>query len=282
MNGDVKLYDSLNLKPTEELLQQIRAIYSPDKSITPTIYQMKIDHKQAGSYDCGLFAVAYAMEIALGHNPCHFKFDQSQMREHFRTCLESSEITPFPKFTQNLHTRKQKPIEITKDINPQYKWTTPKKTAKPTRRTTNTSVLTQNRFQMLDPSRKNNTRTERPSKSEPHHNQNQMKKTKVTSHNKTNVTNLSSKHFTVDELDVLGLGLSFCPSVKNYNKAKFSEDTFEFLRRLKLKEYFTQNPTNSASNAHQENDTQARKANSWKKKNSDWYPDAVKREDQRI
>ena len=73
-DGSIKLYDSLNLPPSSDLLKQIRSIYSPEPNITPTILQAEIKHQQQGNTDCGLFAIAYAIDLAFGHDPANFIF----------------------------------------------------------------------------------------------------------------------------------------------------------------------------------------------------------------
>ena len=51
---------------------------------------------QSGSYDCGLFAIAFATALALGEKPELFSFEQSKMRTHLRQCLEKGEMEMFP------------------------------------------------------------------------------------------------------------------------------------------------------------------------------------------
>ena len=67
-NGNIKLCDSLNLPRSLGLLKQIKSIYSPDPSITPTILQAETKHQQQGNTDCSLFAIAWATEFAFGHD----------------------------------------------------------------------------------------------------------------------------------------------------------------------------------------------------------------------
>ena len=38
---------------------------------------------QSGTYDCGLFAVAFATALAFGYNPGQYFFDQPSMRSIF-------------------------------------------------------------------------------------------------------------------------------------------------------------------------------------------------------
>ena len=69
VGGNVKLFDSLNLSPSSDLMKQIHVLYSPDITITPTVLKAELRSIQLGSKDCGLFAIAYAAEIAYGNDP---------------------------------------------------------------------------------------------------------------------------------------------------------------------------------------------------------------------
>lgn len=51
---------------------------------------------QVGTYDCGLYAVAYATALAEGLEPANFVFEQEKMRRHLFKCLTSGKLTPFP------------------------------------------------------------------------------------------------------------------------------------------------------------------------------------------
>ena len=44
----------------------------------------------------GLFTIAFATALALGHAPEAFHFKQNSMRQHLRECLEHGVITMFP------------------------------------------------------------------------------------------------------------------------------------------------------------------------------------------
>ena len=54
------------------------------------------NYLQVGSYDCGLFAIAYITGIAHGIEPARFVFEQSNMRRHLYQCFSSGKLTPFP------------------------------------------------------------------------------------------------------------------------------------------------------------------------------------------
>ena len=75
----VEIYDSLNLVPTQELLDQIKSVSSVDSSL-PKIEQVFISAIQNGNIDCVVFAIAYAIDIAAGNNPATIVYDQSEMR----------------------------------------------------------------------------------------------------------------------------------------------------------------------------------------------------------
>ena len=78
-------------------MKQITVLYSPDIKTVPTVFKAEIRSIQQGSKDCGLFAIAYATEIAYGHDPSSFIFDQSKLRQHLHDCLISKSLTRFPK-----------------------------------------------------------------------------------------------------------------------------------------------------------------------------------------
>ena len=48
--------------------------------------------------DCGVFAVAIAVSLALGRNPKHATFDTPRMRPHLAACLKAQKISMFPVF----------------------------------------------------------------------------------------------------------------------------------------------------------------------------------------
>ncbi len=50
--------------------------------------QLVAVQQQRGRADCGLFAIAFAVELAHGNNPEYTSYDQKQMREHLIQCFE--------------------------------------------------------------------------------------------------------------------------------------------------------------------------------------------------
>ena len=50
---------------------------------------------QIGSSDCGVFAIAFATDLAFGLNPASHHYEQDKFRPHFIQCLKSEQMTPF-------------------------------------------------------------------------------------------------------------------------------------------------------------------------------------------
>ena len=142
--GKVKIYDSLNLTPTQELLDQIKAVYSVDSSL-PEIGRVFISATQNGNVDCGIFAIVYAIDIAAENNPTTFVYDQREMRQHLLECLQNHIMKPFPRF--KTLTNQVPLVDITKVIDSTQKWVTPRKYAK--RKTCTDDFSTKNRYALL-------------------------------------------------------------------------------------------------------------------------------------
>ena len=79
---------------------------------------------------------------------------------------------------------------------------------------------------------------------------------------------------------MLELGLNFCPSQKDFDEDRFTTDIFQFVRRHKLREYFSEHGehTDTTLNREHEERTQDtdREQHNWRIKNPNWYPDAVR------
>ncbi|XP_070549612.1 uncharacterized protein [Ptychodera flava] len=104
VGGKVQIFDSsFGGHIPDELLKQVTHIYGLNKhscSIEcPPVQQ------QVGNKDCGLFAIAFAVEIAEGNVQTiqSFSFDQCKMRNHFVHCVNNNTILPFPKFSGQSH-----------------------------------------------------------------------------------------------------------------------------------------------------------------------------------
>ena len=97
--------------------------------------------------------------------------------------------------------------------------------------------------------------------------------------------NLTNPHraLSKDEVEVLELGLTFCPSAKDFNKEELTEDTYWFIHRLKLKEFFFQKKNditaginNSGASDIITGSPECNEEQKWESKNSEWYPEEVR------
>ena len=102
VNGRVTLMDSLiithELEPTLQV--QIAKIYSNHLDFIE-VNTLSVQ-QQMGNTDCGLFAIAFALEVCEGRRPDAIIFDQKQMRQHLYRCFENLHITQFPVLTANV------------------------------------------------------------------------------------------------------------------------------------------------------------------------------------
>ena len=62
-----------------------------------------------------------------------------------------------------------------------------------------------------------------------------------------NVFNISQHHLTPDQISLLAKGLTFCPSQRDFDHVTFYSDVEQFLRRIKLHDYFTNRSQDSES-----------------------------------
>ena len=99
ISNKITTFDSLNLDTAHELTNQIQHLYAPE--ITGRkVHHIHVKHQQHGSVDCGLFAVAYAIEAASGQDLeviADIEFVQEKMREHLLKCFETKKMSRFPK-----------------------------------------------------------------------------------------------------------------------------------------------------------------------------------------
>ena len=142
MHSKIAIYDSLNLQPTDFLLNQIRQLFSCDNSM-PDFEQIKC-YEQVGSTDCGLFAIAYAADILNGNNIYDLIYAQTKMREHLIACFEQRKITTFPLYEKR---NTEKVVTYKETSSP---WNKPRHSARLRSKTTQNStnkIKLSNRFE---------------------------------------------------------------------------------------------------------------------------------------
>ena len=95
-DSDVYVMDSLGgiFPISPSLKQQIAQVYGGKRS--QLIIRRLSVQQQVGAKDCGLFAVAFAVEVCQRNDPSRVSYDHSKMRSHFASCLEKGHLDTFP------------------------------------------------------------------------------------------------------------------------------------------------------------------------------------------
>ena len=90
----VYVYDSMYDVASSHLRAQIACLLMAQQAeITITFVDVK---KQIGSYDCGLYAIAYATALAHGCDPGGHHYYQEKLRSHLKKCLLNRRLSLFP------------------------------------------------------------------------------------------------------------------------------------------------------------------------------------------
>ena len=55
--------------------------------------------EQSNSIDCGVFAIAFAVDVCFGLPPNESCYDVIEMCNHLSTCLQLQELSPFPRIS---------------------------------------------------------------------------------------------------------------------------------------------------------------------------------------
>ena len=94
----VYLYDSfIQESLNKNLVKQIARLRKCEDAEIRKI--SKVVQQQKNGYDCGIFAIAFATDVAYNHKPEQRTCNQSVMREHLLAQLENETMSPFPQQT---------------------------------------------------------------------------------------------------------------------------------------------------------------------------------------
>ena len=99
IGGVVNIADSLGLFMSfnQHTILQLAKLYHFEDASELKLLKMGVQ-QQIGLVDCGVFAIAYAVELCHGANPEKVIFLQKQMRQHLYDCFQNQKLTtPFPK-----------------------------------------------------------------------------------------------------------------------------------------------------------------------------------------
>lgn len=95
--GHLVVYDSLVTPGTRLSLDtQCQVAWMTFGRHTSLDVQFANVHRMAGNSDCGVFAIAYAVDLACGNDPTACSYDQRSMRPHLLSCLRKGSMVPFP------------------------------------------------------------------------------------------------------------------------------------------------------------------------------------------
>ena len=92
------LYDSLKKKHiSKDVTAQIASYaYHPGPQLT---ILSKSVQQQGNGVDCGVYAIAFAINLAYGSNPEKESYGRKKIRPHLVECLKIGKLTPFPTIT---------------------------------------------------------------------------------------------------------------------------------------------------------------------------------------
>ncbi|XP_066292910.1 uncharacterized protein [Branchiostoma lanceolatum] len=98
IGGHVSVYNSLPSKINASLEDQLCQCYAPSANMDTDVLTVKVPRVQVqGSrFTCGLFAIAWAVDIAMGTDVTQVRYEESRMRAHLLVCFERGHLSPFP------------------------------------------------------------------------------------------------------------------------------------------------------------------------------------------
>ncbi|XP_066265238.1 polycystin-1-like protein 2 [Branchiostoma lanceolatum] len=98
IGGHVSVYNSLPSKINASLEHQLCQCYAPLSEIVTDVLTVKVPRVQVqrSRFTCGLFAIAWAVDIAMGTDVTQVRYEESRMRAHLLDCFERGRLSPFP------------------------------------------------------------------------------------------------------------------------------------------------------------------------------------------
>ncbi|KAI8480406.1 hypothetical protein Bbelb_418640, partial [Branchiostoma belcheri] len=102
IGGHVRVYNSIPGRINALLESQLTQCYAPVSNMATDVLTVKVPRVQlqeSGS-TCGLFAIAWAVDIAMGTDVTQVRYNESKMRAHLLDCFERGHLSPFPRVRQ--------------------------------------------------------------------------------------------------------------------------------------------------------------------------------------
>ena len=92
--NEINVYDSLYSRLSVAARKQACSMLDTTEAML-TIRMQEVQ-SQSGGADCGVFAIAFAVSLCQGKDPCSISLEQPLMRQHLTECLSNQFMTPFP------------------------------------------------------------------------------------------------------------------------------------------------------------------------------------------
>ena len=93
--GEVVLYDSLKGASISSAIYSQISTLSNCKLKSLRIIRAGVQQQSNGT-NCGLFSIAFAVDIAFGITPKERAYAESEMRNHLLKCFKNRKMSPFP------------------------------------------------------------------------------------------------------------------------------------------------------------------------------------------
>ena len=93
-SGHVNVFDSLYDTCNSFIIEQICAILCTPNDAVHLHFMDTV--KQTNHSDCGLYAIAFAVDLCSGQDVCKRNYSAVLMRPHLLNCLQNRRFTPFP------------------------------------------------------------------------------------------------------------------------------------------------------------------------------------------
>ena len=113
LHGQVMVADSLERPLSGYVINQLRQIYQRQIDRFGKLREMSIPcHRQPNSSDCGVFAAAFAFELACDAKDLDVTYDVQRMRQHLLESLETDTVQPLPHVITAKRGRKKQPLPL--------------------------------------------------------------------------------------------------------------------------------------------------------------------------
>ncbi|XP_066278837.1 polycystin-2-like [Branchiostoma lanceolatum] len=98
IGGHVSVFNSMPSKINVSLERQLCQCYAPLNNMDTDVLTVKVPcvQLQSSRFTCGLFAIAWAVDIAMGTDVTQVRYEESRMRAHLLDCFERGHLSPFP------------------------------------------------------------------------------------------------------------------------------------------------------------------------------------------